>query len=53
MTISETAEAPAPEFSPLLREYTLDDFWALPDPENLRPIRIREETLRPFGPISR
>jgi len=34
MTISQTTtEVIAPVFSPLLRQYTLEEFWALPDPE--------------------
>jgi Uma2 family endonuclease len=33
MSISETIDAPAPAFSPLLRQYTLEEFWQLPEPE--------------------
>lgn len=33
----QVLETPAPPiiFSPLLRQYTLEEFWALPDPEDL------------------
>ncbi|MGH9762638.1 MAG: Uma2 family endonuclease [Blastocatellia bacterium] len=34
MAISETTETSNPIFSPLLRRYTLDEFWALPEPED-------------------
>jgi Uma2 family endonuclease len=33
MAIVQTTETPGPAFSPLLRRYTLEEFWALPDPE--------------------
>ena len=32
MSISETTEL-APAFSPLLRQFTLEEFWRLPEPE--------------------
>src|SRR5580698_617303 len=35
MTISRTTETAAPVFfSPLLGRYTLEEFWALPDPQD-------------------
>jgi Uma2 family endonuclease len=34
MAIVQTTETLAPAFSPLLRRYTLDEFFALPDPED-------------------
>ena len=33
MSIVQTTEALAPTFSPLLHRYTLEEFWALPEPE--------------------
>jgi Uma2 family endonuclease len=34
MQVIETPTTNAISFSPLLREYTLEEFWALPDPED-------------------
>jgi Uma2 family endonuclease len=31
--VLETTQQPAVSFSPLLRRYTLEEFWALPEPE--------------------
>ena len=33
MSVSETTETPPPAFSPLLRRYTLEEFWELVEPE--------------------
>ena len=50
MTVSLTSEPLPPVFFPLLRRYTLEEFWALPDPQGLAHYDLIGGNLFMVGP---